>query len=59
MGSRLEPSWSKKGQEMIAGVRLKVSNFSYITFKNPDAEDIPNTNYVRISWWEEEGPMQQ
>jgi len=44
MGSRLEPSWSKKGQEMIAGVRLKVSNFSYITFKNPDAEDIPNTN---------------
>ena len=42
MGSRVEQRWNKQGQEMIAGVRLKVFNFSYITLKNPDAKDIPS-----------------
>ena len=42
MGSRVEQRWNKKGQEMIAGVRLKVFNFSYTILKNPDAKDIPS-----------------
>ena len=44
MGSRVGQRLNTKGQEAIAGVRLTVFNLSYITFKNPDAQDIPNTN---------------